>query len=226
MKKIKKCILFSLGLLVLWSFLLVIFRLHVTWEIRYLFMAWNLFLWMIPTIAVLLYTNLDKHLQHSNILTGIFFCLFLLFFPNASYLVTDLIHLPVENWARSVSLWYDTVILFSFAFTGIMAMFAPLYYWHKRVTCRVNVFTWWFFASLILLLGAYWVFLWRSIRLNSWEVFSSPQEVLVLIQQTLLMQEMYYFTLLFFMMTVIMYFSLFTLTCQNNHKKIWKKDNN
>ena len=73
------------------SFGLIVLRVMVTKQIGFLFLVWNLFLAFIPFfISSWLY--LFKH-RFSKITMLPFVALWLLFFPNAPYIITDIIHL-------------------------------------------------------------------------------------------------------------------------------------
>ena len=59
-------------------------------NIRYIFLVWNLFLACIPYWISL---SLNKLILKSKVVQLLFFITWLVFFPNALYVVTDLIHL-------------------------------------------------------------------------------------------------------------------------------------
>src|SRR5512135_2983539 len=74
-------------------------------------LAWNLFLAWLPMISSLVAYNLGKARKPSLRsqrgawpLILVCACLWLLFFPNAPYILTDLIHLHEQD---GVPLWYD-----------------------------------------------------------------------------------------------------------------------
>jgi len=95
----------------------------------------------------------------------------LLFFPNALYIVTDLVHLQSES---NMPWWYDAVLLFASSFVGIVMAFvslqkAELYLqtiFSKRIiTCCL---------AGILFLGSFGVYLGRFQRWNSWDIVNNP----------------------------------------------------
>ena len=99
------------------------------------------------------------------------FISWLLFFPNALYIVTDLIHLDEST---NVPLWYDAVLLFASSFIGIIMAFVSLQkaeyllkglFSKKMVNCMIPV---------ILFLGSFGVYLGRFQRWNSWDVIHNP----------------------------------------------------
>ena len=75
---------FSLGLL--------IFRMIYTENITFIFLVWNLFLAWIPYIISNTYTKYD-HQFKSRLMLFLTVMIWLPFFPNAPYILTDLFHL-------------------------------------------------------------------------------------------------------------------------------------
>ena len=77
----------------------------------YRFLVWNLFLAWIPFgLALAVY---DGH-RRGRLRLGLA-ALWLLFFPNAPYIVTDFVHLQHTDAAPY---WYDAVTVSAFAWTG------------------------------------------------------------------------------------------------------------
>jgi len=98
--------------------------------------------------------------------------LWLLFFPNAPYIVTDLIHL---NTPRRTILWMDVLILGSAALSGLVLTFASLRWAMEAIalhTRRASLPA--ALPLLTLLLGALGVYFGRFARWNSWDVATRP----------------------------------------------------
>ncbi|MGG9971253.1 DUF1361 domain-containing protein [Ferruginibacter sp. SUN002] len=138
----------------------------------YLFLLWNLFLAWIPfKVSLFLKTNQTKFI--STFLISIW----LLFFPNALYIVTDLIHLEQR---QNIPIWYDAVLLFTSSLVGLIMAFASLY--------KVEIFLRAKFTRplvngvvfLCLFAGSFGVYLGRFLRWNSWDIVSEP---LLLVKQ-------------------------------------------
>jgi uncharacterized membrane protein len=100
-----------------------------------------------------------------------------LFFPNAYYLVTDLIHMT-KFGGDGVYKWFDMMMTASFAFTGIFLGTMSLYVMHLLVRARFGWRKAWAFATTILALGSFGIFLGRALRLNSWDVVSQPGKLM------------------------------------------------
>jgi len=141
---------------------------------RYIFLLWNLFLAWIPFQLGILLT-LNQH-WHKLVKYALLAC-WLLFFPNALYIITDLVHL--ENTGDRVPVWYDAVLLFASSLTGLMMAFVSLY--QVELFLRKNVSTKPINALVVaaLFLGSFGVYLGRFLRWNSWDVLADPVSLLI-----------------------------------------------
>ncbi|MCB1327429.1 MAG: DUF1361 domain-containing protein [Spirochaetales bacterium] len=149
-------------------------RVYATGFITYAFLAWNLFLAVVPYILALL---LFRYRRPQRLDSGglILILVWLAFLPNSFYLVTDLIHLQARN---GVPLWYDVLLLFSFAWTGLMIGFCSLQPVHALVAERLGARKGWAFVVLVLTLVALGVYLGRFLRWNSWDLILNLDRVL------------------------------------------------
>jgi len=136
----------------------------------FLFLVWNLLLAWMPLCFALLLRASER--MRWPVLAGAALLLFwLLFFPNAPYIVTDLLHL---RHRPPVPLWYDVLMIFSFAWTGLILGFWSLIEVHKYLERRLSPMVAWPFVSLALVLGGVGVYLGRFQRWNSWDLFTNP----------------------------------------------------
>ncbi len=140
----------------------------------FLFLAWNLLLAWIPYLLTRLLPILSRS-QIPNILTGLVLLLWLLFFPNAPYIVTDLLHLKPR---ALVPLWFDLLLLMSFAWTGLLLGIFSLLQLQKWVQQQTGKNHDAILAITLLPLCAIGVYVGRFLRWNSWEVFTQPQTLL------------------------------------------------
>src|ERR1044072_1622357 len=101
-------------------FVLSIARCLISGTGSFLFLNWNLFLAGLP----LLFSRLLLHNDHIT-KAKIFFLLpmWMLFFPNAPYILTDLFHLGNTS---SMPKWFDLLLILSFAWAGLFAGFKSL----------------------------------------------------------------------------------------------------
>ncbi len=136
----------------------------------YLFLVWNLFLAWMPLAAAWLVLRLPGWLP--RLAAG---ALWLLFLPNAPYILTDLLHL---GRAPGAPLWFDLLLLLVYAFTGLLLGFVSLALLHSAVAGRFGPAAGWLFAIVSLALSSYGVYVGRFLRWNSWDLLVRPAAVL------------------------------------------------
>jgi uncharacterized membrane protein len=100
--------------------LLIIARVVYSGTLRYVTMAWNIFLAWIPYILSQYFMDYRTKEKWKQLFL---FATWLVFFPNALYIVTDLVHLQDDT---NVPWWYDTMLVFCSSFLGIMLSFVSL----------------------------------------------------------------------------------------------------
>jgi uncharacterized membrane protein len=155
-------------------------QIHATHDHRYTFLVWNLFLAWVPLIAAAFAFALAR--RGGGILVGLFVLVWLLFFPNAPYMLTDFIHLHGDGPSP---LWYDALMLSSFAWTALMLGFASLYLVHAIFERWAGIAVGWIVVVCVLGLSSFGVYLGRFARFNSWDVVTRPHLVLSVIRQDL-----------------------------------------
>jgi uncharacterized membrane protein len=153
-------------------------QIHATHDHRYTFLLWNLFLAWVPFIAAALAFALAQ--RGVGGLAGVLVAVWLLFFPNAPYLLTDFIHLHGNGPSP---LWYDALMLSSFAWTALMLGFASLYLIHAIIGQRAGAALGWVVVVCVLGVASFGVYLGRFARFNSWDVVTRPHLVLSVIRQ-------------------------------------------
>jgi uncharacterized membrane protein len=134
------------------------------------FLLWNLFLAWLPLLFAL--AVYDGYRRRGPALRQVALgALWLLFLPNAPYIVTDFIHL-----APSVRtpLWLDGTILSAFSWTGILLGFVSLYLVHAVVRDRYGARSGWAGAVGVLALTSAGVYAGRVLRWNSWDLIVRP----------------------------------------------------
>jgi uncharacterized membrane protein len=172
MKKIKEHARFEIGflliLMTLFCFGLSIFRYYMSDTKVFFFLNWNLFLAWIPLMisSFLLIFNIKSKI---SIIFAII--IWILFFPNSPYILTDLFHLKARN---SVPIWYDLIVILSFAWAGLMCGFISLLDIEKLLSTyfkrtAINMITIFF-----LFLSSFGVYLGRFLRWNSWDILNNP----------------------------------------------------
>ncbi len=151
---------------------MIVVRFFYSGQYLFFFLIWNLFLAWLPLFISRLFNSLHKaHLIKQLIVL----CVWQLLFPNALYVVTDIIHLPAKT---TVPVWFDAVLLFSAAVTGLVMAYVSLLrlevYLQKRFSnAIVNLI-----IAAVLFLGSFGVYLGRFLRWNSWDIISNPKGLL------------------------------------------------
>jgi uncharacterized membrane protein len=138
-------------------------------ELTYVFLAWNLFLAWIPFA-------LSQKLSNINNQWKIFFvtALWLLFLPNAPYIITDFLHLKQR---APIPYWYDILLLFSAALNGLLLGLLSLLTVEKILLNRYGRKI----SGIIMLcsffLCAFGIYMGRYLRWNSWDIIVNPGEL-------------------------------------------------
>jgi uncharacterized membrane protein len=97
----------------------------------------------------------------------------LLFFPSAPYILTDLIHLSPHNHGH-VPLWLDLVMLLSFAFVALGVGFQSLHIVQRWLAGSFSSLASWLVVIGSLGLSGFGVYLGRFLRWNSWDIVRHP----------------------------------------------------
>jgi uncharacterized membrane protein len=149
----------------------VVVRTHETGDPYFRFLLWNLILAWVPLLfAIGAYVRARAHLDLGVVLLLV---PWLLFFPNAPYLLTDFVHLG----EGPAPLWYDGLMLSAFAWTGLLLGFASLYLVQMIARHAFGDGIAWLMVLALLALGSVGVYVGRFIGLNSWDALLHPLQV-------------------------------------------------
>ena len=162
-------LVFVLATSVALSVTLVVGRVLMTGRLLFLFLIWNLFLALIP-FAISTMLGIAKGPLRARLLVPVG-AAWLLFFPNAPYILTDLFHLERR---AGVPFWYDLALILSCAWNGLMLAYASLADMQRLVQRRLGTGAGWAFATVALLLSSFGIYLGRYLRFNSWDVLANP----------------------------------------------------
>jgi len=155
---------------------LVVLRKSYAGSSGQLFFLWNLFLAWVPLGAALVFYGLAaKRSSHWVVMLGASIVWFL-FFPNAPYIVTDIVHLHPRP---PVPYWYDMIVIMAFAMTGLFVGYLSLYLMQEVIRSWLGRWTGWAFALGMLGLSAFGIYLGRFVRWNSWDALLDPVDTLV-----------------------------------------------
>lgn len=169
-------VLISLGALVAasgWCVLLLAIRRHEFGSAGYPYLVWNLVLaWLPLVLAGLLVVTYARSRSSLELLTvG---AVWLIFLPNAPYVLTDFVHLGFEHRL------FDTVLIGSFALTALALGFVSLVLVQLVVTRIGGALLGWLVAIGSLFAASFGIYLGRVLRFNSWDVISRPRRLLEL----------------------------------------------
>lgn len=165
-------VFFVAGLATLVAVALVSFRLIYSGYVNYLSLVWNLFLAWIPWSMALLAERAYRRAGRVTLVVILCGAVWLLFFPNAPYIVTDFLHLRVRP---PIPLWFDLYLIFAFAWAGLFLGSSSLYTMQRLVTRKVGRIMGWLFVLAALGLSSFGIYLGRFLRWNSWDVLLDPR---------------------------------------------------
>lgn len=205
-------------ILIIFVILLIFSRYFYTGSTYYFFLIWNIFLAFIPFLisGILLRMSKNYNTKYLGIIIigGI---IWLLTFPNAPYLVTDVIHLRLS---RVIPMWYDVILLFAAAYVGMLFTFHSLSHIEKILQIKYSKIKSSIFLGLLIFISSFGIYLGRFLRWNSWDVFTNPQELAMDIWKIFVHPaayiEAYTFT---FMMLVFIGVTYYAWKSENNNEK-------
>lgn len=191
------------------SVLLVGARMAYSDSGRYGGLVWNLFLAWIPFILAYIAYALSWKRIFLYVAIPVFAFLWLIFFPNAPYILTDLQHLATESNAAPV--WFDVILLVWFSWTGMLLGLVSLYLMQEIVRRAFSRWVGWIFVLIMSGMSSIGIYLGRFVRWNSWDVLQEPSEVaisilgLVIEPSLRLLVFTFLFTLFFLFIYLTMY---------------------
>lgn len=175
-------LLMALTLSSLMCVVLVIFRGYYAAETRYYDLSWNLFLAWIPLFLALGMWWAARKKPGPDLLSAAIFFAWLIFFPNAPYIITDLLGLRERV---PVPLWYDLMMIFSFAWTGLIVGFTSLRLVQNLLKSWYGAKVGWIMVIATLAASGFGIYLGRFLRWNSWDVLFAPHQLVVDVIQPL-----------------------------------------
>ena len=148
----------------------------------YLFFGWNLALAWVPVgLSLVLARRFQPGRQRP--VTWVLGAVWLAFFPNAPYMVTDIIHLRPRS---PIPLWFDAILVFAFALCGLGLAFISLLLVHGLVRQWRGSRAGWLFVAVVAGLTGFGVYLGRFQRWNSWDLVARPEDLFASVTQEFL----------------------------------------
>ena len=132
-------------------------------------------------------------------------------------MITDLFHL---SEFPSMPMWYDLILLLSFAWCGLLLGFHSLKKIHNRFILRKKRSESLLFIFGIFFIGGMGIYLGRYARWNSWDIIFSPlqtvQDFLRMVQEPTFITSMLAAGVLFGIFLTLVYIQLFRLSEKKN----------
>jgi uncharacterized membrane protein len=141
---------------------------------RYGFLIWNLFLAWIPFIISYFTYTLSLTRRWIYVVIPIVAFLWLIFFPNAPYILTDFQHLAKSS---RMPVWYDVMMLIWFAFTGVLLGMVSLFLMQEIVRREFGRWVGWTFVAAVTGLTSAGVYMGRFLRWHSWDILRDPTTI-------------------------------------------------
>ena len=188
------------------ALVLNILRVLIYDRYSFVYILWNIFLAFIPYLISSILSHYSYHHKLNQLVFISGGIIWLVFLPNAPYIVTDLIHIGV---VRGVPVLFDSILLFTSAWLGLLLGMTSLYQmekifltkYSKKFTVRL--------IALIILLTSFGMHIGRSFRFNSWDLFTGPfsffGKLLNILSQSTKHIEALIYTLLFFSFIYVFY---------------------
>lgn len=193
-------------------FSLALYRLHtlVNGVNSYAFLVFNLFLAWIPFVAAVVAYAARKNRITFILLMPVCVIVWLIFFPNAPYLLTDFQHLAFTT--GDAPLWFDVILLIWFAWTGLLLGITSLYLMQEIVARTFNRVVGWSFAFGAVVLSSIGVYLGRFLRWNSWDLLQDPlpiaRDMAGIVRHPIRNLPTYGFTILFTLLFLFIYLTV------------------
>lgn len=217
------------------NYFMIITLLYFIWilfggNIKQIYMIWNVVLAWVPLeIAILIYnlSNKGGKKKGKKIIIFLLGIIWLLFYPNSPYIITDYIHLstnkyyfpnpsykPYSNIPRVIyngdfSIWFDFINIGIGVWIGCIVGFLSLYINQNMIRKHFSGFISWIFVIVVNILSGFAIYLGRFIRWNSWNVIFNPKNFILILLNHINSQSLYYtmvFGIFSFTLYVINYF--------------------
>lgn len=157
---------------------LIAIRMVVTDQHYYQWLVPNLVLAWIPYILSAWICRLYERTGRWNVGIVVMGLAWLFFYPNCSYIITDLVHIGYfSKPSKPNLLYYDISINALGAINGWLLGVLSLYRLHRLIRMRHNAIGAHIFALCVLLLSSIGVYLGRFLRWNSWDLINRPLHI-------------------------------------------------
>lgn len=165
------------------GFCLALLAGRIAWSSRtsFYFLSWNLALAAMPLLFAV--TALALLRLQARVLAWLMLIPWLAFLPNAPYMLTDLLHLKAR---APIPVWYDLIMLLSFALTGLLLGYLSMLCVERALQPLFKRSAIMAFHGVVLFLCGFGIYLGRFLRWNSWEIATRPRSFLFLVGEHVL----------------------------------------
>ncbi len=163
----KKYFYISTGLIIT----LIGIRFYYTGCITFIFLLWNIFLaWLPFTLSRQINSRHPLSWRNYVLLT-----LWLLFLPNAPYIITDLMHI---KHIKDMPIYFDLILILTTALQGLVYFYVSIYIVKNRMICHMSKTVNNIFIPAVFILSGWGIYLGRYSRYNSWDIVTKPNRIL------------------------------------------------
>lgn len=160
--------LYLLGCIFIYFIFALCIVVFFTRRIGIMFFVWNVFLAFLPYLfSQLLGAYLERERRKTAVIILLAF-LWLIFFPNAPYMITDLKYVGTDY--ESVYNWVFLVYIASGAVFSMLMGLSSLHDIHQMLLKRIGRLRGNLILALCILAGGFAVYIGRFLRFNSWDV--------------------------------------------------------
>lgn len=146
---------------------------HLT-PTRFTFLNWNVFLALLPFDFALIVS-----ITSIRAVKGLFVALWLLFFPNTMYMMTDFIHLyAIGTDLDQATQYFNYAILSTGIFIGVGLGILSLEIITQAIFRRHAHLVYLLVTAAVSVVSALGIYLGRYLRLNSWDIFFHLNDVI------------------------------------------------
>ena len=172
--KIRLTIVALLSIETLFAIVFFRFRTLLSGSDEYAFLIWNIILAWIPLVMAYVANSFSWNRKTLLFVMPFASILWLLFFPNAPYILTDLLHLGSPK--ETIPLWFDVLLLLWFSWTGLSLGIVSLFMMQDIVRREFGRIAGWLFVLSAGFLASLGIYIGRFLRWNSWDVLTSPRD--------------------------------------------------
>lgn len=199
-------------------------RVLITGKTTFAFLLCNIGLAWIPLLVAVVVWWRSSRQARLTFGATLLLLVWLFFFPNAPYMVTDMIHLTYIVWYGDAPIWFDVLLVATFVMNGLLLGLTSLYFIHLVLQRYYSAAKAWLSLSALVLIGSFGIYLGRFLRWNTWDVITQPQHIfsdtIALLNNPWHQPRSLAFTLIYFVFILVTYacwYALPRLTSNRPH---------